>query len=239
VNGAPTLEGRTVLVTGGSRGIGEAVVRLLAERGARLHVLSRDPEPARGAARASGGGVWPADLTDDASVWSALDGLQDRLGGPPDALVLAAGAFGLAPLAETSVADFDRHLTVNLRGAFLVLRVLLPAFLERDAGRVVTLGSVAGRRALPGNGAYSASKFGLRGLHEVLVEELRGTGVAATLLEPAATDTPLWDPHDPDRDPTLPDRSAMLRPDDVARAVAFVLTRPADVRIPLLQIERG
>jgi NADP-dependent 3-hydroxy acid dehydrogenase YdfG len=63
--------------------------------------------------------------------------------------------------------------------------------------------------------------------------------VAATLLEPAATDTPLWDPHDPDRDPTLPDRSAMLRPDDVARAVAFVLTRPADVRIPLLQIERG
>lgn len=238
MSGAP-LTGRTVLVTGGSRGIGASVVEHLAGDGAQVHVLSRDPGPARGEVAASGGELWPADLGDDQSVWSALDALQDRLGGAPDALVHCAGTFGLAPLAETSVADFDRHLSVNLRGAFLVIRALLPAFLERDAGRIVTLGSVAGRRAFPGNGAYSASKFGLRGLHEVLVEELRGTGVSATLLEPSATDTPLWDPVDPDGDPHLPDRAAMLLPGDVARAVAFVLGCPAHVRIPLLQIERG
>ncbi len=103
----------------------------------------------------------------------------------------------------------------------------------------MTVGSVAGRRAFPSNGAYSASKYGQRGLHEVLVEELRGTGVRATLVEPAATDTPLWDPLDPDRDPHLPDRDAMLRAGDVAETVLFAVTRPAHVRTPLLKIERG
>lgn len=214
-------------------------MRALADDGAAVHVLSRDPEPVRELAEGSGGGVWPTDLADDADVWSQLDALAERLGGPPDALVHAAGSFSLAPIAETSVSAFDRALQVNLRGAFLVVRALLPALLDRGRGRIVLLGSVAGRRAFPGNGAYSASKFGLRGLFEVLVEELRGTGVSATLLEPSATDTPLWDPVDPDRDPHLPDRAAMLEPADVARAVSFVLGQPDHVRIPLLQIERG
>lgn len=236
---AEELAGQSVLVTGGSRGIGLAVTRALVAVGAEVHVVSRRPEAVRSLVEETGGRVWPTDLADDVDVWSQLDALQDTLGGPPDALVHAAGTFGLAPLVETSVEDFDRHLAINLRGAFLVLRALLPGFLERDRGRIVTLGSVAGRRAFPGNGAYSASKFGLRGLHEVLVEELRGSGVGATLLEPAATDTPLWDPVDPDRDPHLPDRAAMLEPDDVARAVLFVLSHPPHVRVPLLQIERG
>jgi NADP-dependent 3-hydroxy acid dehydrogenase YdfG len=101
------------------------------------------------------------------------------------------------------------------------------------------LGSIAGRRALPGNGAYGASKFGLRGLHGVLVEELRGTGVAATLIEPAATDTSLWDAVDAGADPALPARTQMLAPADVAGTVSYVLGQPDHVRIPLLQIERG
>jgi NADP-dependent 3-hydroxy acid dehydrogenase YdfG len=76
-------------------------------------------------------------------------------------------------------------------------------------------------------------------MHEVLVEELRGTGVAATLVEPSATDTKLWDPLGPDSRDDLPSRSQMLRPEDVAEAVLFALTRPADVRVPLIQIEHG
>jgi NADP-dependent 3-hydroxy acid dehydrogenase YdfG len=111
--------------------------------------------------------------------------------------------------------------------------------LVRRGGLIVNVGSVAGRKAFPGNAAYSASKFGLRGFHEVLLEEVRGTGVRATLVEPAATDTPLWDPLDPDSDPGLPDRAAMLSPDDVAEAVLFVATRPESVRIPFLSIERA
>lgn len=237
--GEARLDGREVLVTGGSRGIGRAVVERLVEAGARVHVLSRDPSEVATSVRAGGGDVWPADLADEASVWTTLDQLQDRLGGAPHAVVHSAGTFGVAPLAETSVDFFDRMIALNLRGAFLVTRALLPAFLERGSGQFVHIGSVAGRRAFPGNGAYSASKFGLRGLHEVLVEETRGTGVRATLLEPAATDTPLWDPLKPDDDPNLPPRAAMLRADDVAGAVMFVLTRPEGVATPLLQIERS
>ena len=154
-------------------------------------------------------------------------------------MVNAAGVFGLSPLAKATVKEFDEALAVNLRAPFLVNRALLPAMLERGEGLVVNVGSVAGRRAFPHNGVYSASKFGLRGMHEVLLEEIRGTGVRATLLEPSATDTPLWDPLDPDSDPALPDRSAMLSSDDVAEAVLWLATRPPHVRVPLLQIERS
>jgi NADP-dependent 3-hydroxy acid dehydrogenase YdfG len=202
-------------------------------------LLARSREALEERARALGGSTVVADLTDEAAVWDAVDRLQDELGGPPSLVVNAAGVFGLSPVADTSVKDFDDHLNVNLRGTFLVARSVLPAMLERGDGLIVNVGSVAGRKAFPGNAAYSASKFGLRGFHEVLLEEIRGTGVRATLLEPAATDTPLWDPLDPDADPHLPDRAAMLSPDDVAEAVLFVATRPPHVRIPTLLIERA
>jgi NADP-dependent 3-hydroxy acid dehydrogenase YdfG len=167
-----------------------------------------------------------------------MDRLTDGLGGPPHMVVNAAGVFGIGAIAEETVAHLDLELALNLRAPFLVVRVLLPPMLERASGLIVNVGSVAGRKAFPGNGAYSAAKFGLRGFHEVLVEELRGTGVRATLLEPAATDTSIWDPLDPDSDPGLPSRDEMLRPEDVADAVLFLATRPDHVRIPLLQIER-
>lgn len=233
------LRGRTALVTGASRGIGRAAARTLARAGAEVHLLARSADALRTLAAQLGGRAWPADLGDEAEVWDVLDRLQEALGEPPDIVVNAGGVFDVEPLAETSVETFDRNVRINLRGTFLVLRSLLPALLERDVGTIVNVGSVAGRKAFPGNGAYAASKFGVRGLHEVLVEELRGTGVRATLLEPAATDTAIWDPLDPDADPHLPDRESMLRPDDVAEAVLFVATRPPSVRIPFLALEAG
>lgn len=239
MNQALEVRGRTALVTGGSKGIGRAVVEELAGAGAAVWALARDPSPVETLATASGGGTIAADLTDDEALWEAMDLLLEELGGAPDIVVACAGDFDLAALAETSVKQFDRMIEVNLRGTFLVYRVLLPELLKRGTGDVVTVGSVASRRAFPANGAYSASKYGQRGLHEVMAEELRGTGVRATLIEPAATDTPLWDPVDPDSDPHLPGRDAMLRPEDVAQAVSFAVTRPAHVRIPLLTIERG
>ena len=234
-----SLRGQTALVTGASRGIGARVAETLAEAGARVWLMARSEALIREHARRLGGVALVADLTDETAVWNALDGLQDELGGPPSLVVNAAGVFGLSAVARTSVKDFDDHLDVNLRGTFLVVRSLLPAMLERGDGLIVNVGSVAGRKAFPGNAAYSAAKFGLRGFHEVLLEEIRGTGVRATLLEPAATDTPLWDPLDPDTDPGLPDRASMLSPDDVAEAILFVATRPPLVRIPVLQIERA
>lgn len=234
-----SLAGRTALVTGASRGIGAQVVQHLCDAGARVWALARSEEALSELAKHTGATPIVADLGDDVAVWHALDGLQEELGGPPHVVVNGAGAFGLASCDTETVRSFDEQVAVNLRGPFLVIRALLPAMLERGEGLIVNVGSVAGRKAFPGNAAYSASKYGLRGLHDVLLEELRGTGVRATLLEPAATDTPLWDPLDPDDDPGLPDRASMLLPTDVADAVLFLATRPANVRIPVLQIERA
>ena len=93
------------------------------------------------------------------------------------------------------------------------------------------------RAAFAENGGYAASKFGVRGLHEVLRAEVRGTGVRATLVEPAATDTPLWDPIDPDARADLPSRASMLRPGDVARAVLFAALQPPGVQISNIALE--
>lgn len=233
------LRGHTAFVTGASRGIGARVVERLAEAGARVWAAARSEGALQDLAARTGCTPVVVDLTDEAAVWDVLDRLQDELGGAPSLVVNGAGVFGIQTCDAETVAAFDMAVAVNLRAPFLVTRALLPAMLQRGSGLFVNLGSVSGRRAYPGNGAYSASKFGLRGYHEVLLEELRGTGVRATLIDPAATDTPLWDPLDPDRDPNLPNRDDMLSPDDVADAVLYVATRPEHARIPLLQIEHG
>ena len=234
-----SLLGKRALVTGASRGIGRATAVALAREGARVWGLARSADAL--ARLSAEHGVTPvvADLGDDADVWTALDELAEVSGGPPDIVVNAAGVFGIESIANESVRSFDDHLRVNTRGPLLVMRALLPAMLERGSGLFVNVGSVSGWKAFPGNGAYSASKFGLRGLHEVLLEEIRGTGVRATLVEPAATDTELWDPLDPDTNPGLPDRADMLRAEDVAEAVVFAATRPEGVALPLVRIERG
>ncbi|CAA9368081.1 MAG: hypothetical protein AVDCRST_MAG89-4293 [uncultured Gemmatimonadetes bacterium] len=118
-----------------------------------------------------------------------------------------------------------------------MIRAFLPAMLRRGTGHSIHLGSVAGRVAYPENGGYSASKFGLRGLDEVLLAELRGTGVRATLVEPAATDTPLWNTVNPDERADLPSRASMMRPEDVARAVLFAASQRPGVQIPSIAVE--
>jgi NAD(P)-dependent dehydrogenase (short-subunit alcohol dehydrogenase family) len=230
------LHGRTALVAGASRGIGFAVSRALAAAGAWVGMAARTEADLSAAAEAVGGHAIPADISSAADVHRLATYLLELLGGAPDIVVNSAGTFALVPFAETDPLVFDRQLDANLRGPFLVARALLPAMLRRGDGHIINIGSIAGRVAMAGNAAYAASKFGLRGMHEVLAEEVRGTGVRATLVEPAATSTPLWDPIDPDSHPNLPPRSAMLQPEDVARAVLFAATQPRGVEVQLLSL---
>jgi len=234
---AGSMQGRTVLVTGASSGIGLAVARALLDQGAWVGMVARSPEPLARAAQDAGGHAIPADVSTPEGVHTLATYVGELLGDAPDLVVAAAGAFSLARLEHAEPADFDRQLAANLRGPFLLVRAFLPGMLRRGAGHFIHVGSVAGRVAFPENGGYAASKFGLRGLHEVLRAEVRGTGVRATLVEPAATDTPLWDPIDPDSRADLPARASMLRPEDVARAVLFAAQQPLAVQISSIAVE--
>lgn len=239
---SPELAGRIAVVTGATRGIGFATARRLADGGARVVLVARGEEGLNAAVDALGAERCVPCRCDVATphgmnvIGGALELLDtDR----PDIIVHAAGAFELAHIAETRLDTFDRIIGVNLRAAFLLMSTFLPLMLERGSGHIVTIGSIAGRQAFPANGAYSASKFGVRGLHAVLAAELRGTGVRATFVEPAATDTPLWDSIDRDSNAGLPPREAMLPPDAVADAVFYAVTRPGPVAVPNILVERA
>jgi NADP-dependent 3-hydroxy acid dehydrogenase YdfG len=231
----------TAVVSGASRGIGLAVSRALAAAGFRTAMLARSADALAAEARSIGDRALaiPCDLTDDDALDAVLARVNDAFAGAPDVLVNNAGFFSLATVESTPVRDFRAALDVNLVAPFRLARAFLPAMRQRGSGHIVSIGSIADRFAFPENGAYSASKFGMRGLHEVLRAELRGTGVRATLVSPAAVDTPLWDPVDPDDRPGFTPRRAMLRAEAVAAAVMFAITQPAEVNVDELRLSRS
>jgi NAD(P)-dependent dehydrogenase (short-subunit alcohol dehydrogenase family) len=159
-----SLDGRVALVTGASRGIGAATASRLAALGATVVRVARsEMAPLDGAVDLR------ADLADAASRADALRTIQDRVG-VPHLIVNNAGAFLLAPLEDTSDELLREQVAINLEAPFAIARAFLPEMRRRGSGRHVLVGSVSDARALPENAAYSASKFGARGLHEVLVE---------------------------------------------------------------------
>ncbi|MGZ8379796.1 MAG: SDR family oxidoreductase [Gemmatirosa sp.] len=238
---ARPLAGRTALVTGASRGIGLATARALAASGARVALLARTPDALHAAAATVGPGALavPCDVRDARAVDDALAQVRAAFGGSPEILVNNAGAFTLATVADTSPEAFAAALDANLVAPFRLVRALLPELLARGRGHVVTIGSIADRHAFPENGAYAASKFGLRGLHEVLRAELRGTGVRASLVSPGPVDTPLWDPIGPDDRPGFTPRAQMLSADAVAHAILFVVTAPTELNVDELRVGRA
>ena len=237
---ADALAGRSALVTGASRGIGLECARMLANEGARVVLLARDAGALDRAAREIGASTAtvPCDLTDPDAVEGAIARVREALGEAPDIIVNSAGQLMLAPVSGTSVAEFDRLLLVNLTAPFAFLRAFVPDMRERGSGHVVTIGSLADRVGLAGNAAYAASKFGLRGLHEVLREELRGSGVRATLVSPEHVDTAIWSSVGRD---ALPDatRRPMLSAAQVANAVRYAVLAPSAVNVDELRLSHA
>jgi NADP-dependent 3-hydroxy acid dehydrogenase YdfG len=228
----------TAVVSGASRGIGLATSRALAAAGYRVAMLARSADTLAAEARAIGDRALPlvCDATDDRAVDAMLSRVNDAFGGAPTVLVNNAGFFSLAAVDSTTVADFRAAIDVNLVAPFRLVRALLPAMRARRSGHVVTIGSIADHVAFPENAGYAASKFGVRALHEVLRAETRGSGVRATLISPAAVDTSLWDPVNPDERPGFTARREMLRAEAVAAAVMFAVTQPADVNVDELRL---
>jgi NADP-dependent 3-hydroxy acid dehydrogenase YdfG len=228
-------------VTGASRGIGAGITSALAADGARVVMIARHEARLKEAAKRVKGAIPLAcDVSDPKSVEKATKQIEKELGDAPDILVNNAGIFGVSMVEETTADFFIDTINTNLVGPFLFIRAFLGAMKKRKAGHIVTIGSVADRTIFTGNAAYSAAKFGLRAVHEVLRAELRGTGVHASLIAPASTDTEIWNSvtiTDPAGKPhsTRP----LLNTDDVVAAVMFALTQPDRVNIDELRLSHN
>jgi NAD(P)-dependent dehydrogenase (short-subunit alcohol dehydrogenase family) len=225
------LAGRAAVVTGASRGIGAAIADALRGAGAAVFRLARSL-PSGGH---DGFHALRCDVTDPVAVEGAAARVL-AVGAVPEIVVSNAGAFLLKPLEQTTPEELDGQIAVNLRASFYLARAFLPPMREARRGSFVTVGSVADHVAYPGNTAYAASKYGLRGLHETLAAEYRGSGVRITLVSPGPTDTRAWDQVNPDAREGFVRRADMLRPADVAEAVLFAVTRPPHVHIDWVRL---
>jgi NADP-dependent 3-hydroxy acid dehydrogenase YdfG len=222
---------KIALVTGASRGIGLAVADALRRSGMHVVRLARSLSDASVEQR--------TDITCDVSrpgdVDRALARVERELG-VPDVLVNNAGIFFIKSLAETTLADFTATLTTNLTAPFLIARSVVPKMVARGSGHLVTIGSISDYIGFSGSTAYAASKFGLRGMHEVIRQETAKSGVRTTLVSPGPVDTDIWDAVDPDSKPGFTKRRDMMRAEDVAAAVVYAVTQPEHVAVTEIRL---
>jgi NADP-dependent 3-hydroxy acid dehydrogenase YdfG len=218
-----TLEGKVAVVTGASRGIGAAVARQLDRHGVKLGLGSRSGDDLGLDAVAQ-----QCDVRDAAQIDSLVAATVGRFG-RLDILVANAGVGAYGPFLELDPEHLDEMIDVNLKGTVYSVRAALPHLLESGEADIVTLASEAGRRGLPFEAVYCASKFGQVGFTRALDHELREHGVRCTNVCPGgvATDFAL----DSDRGRTPDALPGMMTADDVAEVVLFVLTRPRSHRI--------
>jgi NAD(P)-dependent dehydrogenase (short-subunit alcohol dehydrogenase family) len=204
----------TVLVTGGASGLGAAVSAAVRDAGGTPVVLDRVP-PDHEVEHAV------VDLLDRRQAERTVREVSERLGGI-DAVVTCAGIDSCGRLEDVPADDWDRVVMVNLLGTAAVVRACLPD-LRRRHGRVVTVASTLGLRALSDATAYCASKFGVVGFTRALAAETAGQ-IGVTLLVPGGMQTPFFDGRDDQYKP--PPDAKLNRPQDVARAVLFALSQP-------------
>jgi NAD(P)-dependent dehydrogenase (short-subunit alcohol dehydrogenase family) len=215
------LEGRIIVVTGASRGIGLAIAHALGREGARLVLVGRDRQAlARAAAQMPAGALaLPADVTRPTDVKRLFGTVRKRFR-RLDALVNNAGAFTYKPFAKTTLDDWQENIDSNLTALFLTTRAALP-LLARSRGHLVNVLSISSREAFPNCSAYCASKFGALGLTRVLREELRPLKIRVTGILPGSTNTRMKDEFD------FPVRGDdLIQPEDVAAAVLGALLQP-------------
>ncbi|MFJ4093877.1 SDR family NAD(P)-dependent oxidoreductase [Kitasatospora sp. NPDC089913] len=179
------------LVTGASSGIGAATAERLAAAGWRLLLSGTDQARLDAVAARTGGRPLPADLAKPDGAQRLAEAAL-AAAGRVDALIASAGLGWRGPFAQTPTDTLDRMLEVNLAAPLRLARLLLPAMLERDRGRIVLLGSMAGQVGVREEAAYAATKAGLTMFAESLWYELRGTGVGVRLILPGAVATPFF-----------------------------------------------
>ena len=221
-----TLEGKVAIVTGASRGIGAAVARMLADQGVKLGLASRSGDDLD----ISGAVARPTDVRDRAQVSALVDATVERHGGL-DIVVANAGVGAYGPFVDLDPAHIDEMMDVNAKGVITTAAATVPHLITRGGGDFVSVASEAGRRGLPFEAVYCASKFAQVGFTRALDHELRPQGIRCTSICPGGVATDFAMEEGRGRTPEMPELAGMMSADDVAEAVLFVLTRPRNHRI--------
>ncbi len=227
------FDGRVALVSGGTKGIGRAIVEDLLGSGFRVAFSARtsaDVEKVEEALSAKGEvmGV-VADVRDPEACENLVEQAVGRFGGL-DVLVNNAGVGRFAPLHEMSLEDWHTQIDTNLNGVFYLSRASVPHLQKSPDAWIINIGSLAGRNAFAGGAAYNASKFGLRGMTEAMMLDLRYEGIRVSLIMPGSVATAFGS-----RPPEAKEGWA-LTSEDVGRAVLDLLRYPGNAHVSKVEI---
>jgi 3-oxoacyl-[acyl-carrier protein] reductase len=214
--GGMELKGKVAVVTGGTKGIGRAIAEALLGQGARVVVGARTEGDVRRAAEEMGAdarGV-VCDVRRAEECARLLEMAVEEFGGV-DVLVNNAGVGVFAPVAELTVEAWDRVVETNLSGLFYCSHAALPHLKQRGGGWIINIGSLAGKNAFPGGAAYNATKFGLIGFSEALMQEVRHDGIRVSYIMPGSVATPGFSEAD-----------WKIQPEDLGQIVLDLLATP-------------
>ena len=208
---SPTeFDGAVAIVTGGASGLGAATAALLAERGARVAVLDRDPNPAHFSV--------PCDVTDDATVRHAVEAVVVQFG-ELDIVINNAGVGVFRPVADMAVDEWHRIIDTNLSGVFYCCHAALPHLKKRGGGWIINISSLASKNAFVNGAAYCASKSALNAFSEALMQEVRYDGVRVAYVLPGSVNTAFGGLSNTKSD-------WALMPDDVAEVIVDLIAHP-------------
>lgn len=232
------LDGKIAIVTGASRGIGRAISIALARDGATVVLAARSirklHETAELVTQAGGTSeIVVTDLIDEKSIKNLVNVTRKKLG-RLDILINNAGITHSARLQETKTKDWDRCFLVNARAPFLLCREALPLLQKAEVAYIINISSVVGVKGYPLQSAYTASKHAIRGMTISLAEELKSTNIRVHLLCPGGVDTELIPRVRPDLK-----KEDLMRPEEIAEIVIYLVTHKGKARIDELHIRRS
>lgn len=208
------LDKKVAIVTGSGRGIGKAIALKLASEGAKLILTARSKnEIDKVCKEAKNAIAIKCDVSKEEDVKNVIRKAIDKFG-RIDILVNNAGVGYWGNVIDTKIEEFDEMMNINVRGVFLFTKIVLPYMIKQKEGFIINIASIAGKQASPGLAGYCASKFAVVGFSQALFQEVRNYGIRVCCVCPGSVDTKMH---------SSKDKSWMLKPEDIAKAVFDVL----------------